>query len=117
MCRHKPTPQAAGRLATCITLALPMLMSCSNPPNEEQPSDPKQFNLQSVDGRYQNPPGSPSFSMTWRNGLSFWWRMITANRDERSPRIPDDHVVPETKAVAMLQSLQRANTLTWLGHA
>jgi N-acyl-phosphatidylethanolamine-hydrolysing phospholipase D len=43
--------------------------------------------------------------------------MATGTQDELAPATPAGHVMPQTQALALLDKLQPADTLTWLGHA
>ena len=47
--------------------------------------------------------------------FAFFLRRIF--RSSLPPEIPPDHVLPEEKAIAQLNSLKKKNTLTWLGHS
>ncbi|MFZ5836429.1 MAG: MBL fold metallo-hydrolase [Pseudomonadota bacterium] len=66
-------------------------------------------------GLFRNPPGSPQRDVDMRTMLRFLARMA---RNSRAKVItPQDHVVPERRAIAGLRVLNGADSLTWLGHA
>ena len=100
------------------TLVLLMQASCSSAPAEEQAilaaADLRVTRL--ANGRFQNPPGSPSVQSTWRDELSLWWKMA-AGGELLSPPVPLDHVLPPAEVSASLDRLQSVDTLSWLGHA
>lgn len=105
-------------LASLTAVGSLMLSSCTNAPIQNYPDDAdERFQPRMVDGRYINPPGSPTFMRTSREELSFLWRLLTAGKDLKFPSVPANHAVPEPKALEQLESLQHTNTLTWLGHA
>jgi len=98
-------------------LVLSMLMSCSHVPMDTSASADDLLIPRIVDGRFQNPVGSPTVTNNWRDGLFLWWKMMWVSSAAVSRSVPVDHVLPETKALALLESLQQTDTLTWLGHA
>jgi N-acyl-phosphatidylethanolamine-hydrolysing phospholipase D len=99
-------------------LALLIQSSCSSAPVQERViATPDPLAARLVEGRYENPPGSPTVQNTWRDGLSFWWTMATASGDLVSPPVPPDHVFALTQVIPALEKLQAVDTLTWLGHA
>ena len=66
-------------------------------------------------GLFRNPPGSPRREVDVPTMLRFFTRMT---RQGRQPvAIPDGHVVPQKRAVAMLRDMEGADSITWLGHA
>lgn len=112
------TLRSAGQRAMLAAMALLMQASCSSAPAEERVVvAPDLLAARFVEGRYQNPLGSPTVQNTWRDGLSFWWTMTTASGEAVSPRVPPDHVVAQTQVMPALEKLQSVDTLTWLGHA
>lgn len=66
-------------------------------------------------GLFRNPPGSPQRDVDMRTMMRFLGRM--ARNSRTSVIVPDDHVVPERRAIAGLRVLNGADSLTWLGHA
>ncbi len=63
--------------------------------------------------RFRNYPPTPSPYSYGR--FSFFLRRFCGSLF--LPEIPPDHVLPEEKAIARLNSLKEENTLTWLGHS
>lgn len=112
------TLRSAGQRAMLAAMALLMQASCSSAPAEERDViAPDLLAARFVEGRYQNPLGSPTVQNTWRDGLAFWWTMTTASGEAVSPPVPPDHVVAQTQVMPALEKLQSVDTLTWLGHA
>lgn len=112
------TLRSAGQRAMLAAMALLTQASCSSAPAEERDViAPDLLAARFVEGRYQNPLGSPMVQNTWRDGLSFWWSMTTASGEAVSPPVPPDHVVAQTQVMPALEKLQSVDTLTWLGHA
>lgn len=66
-------------------------------------------------GLFRNPPGSPQRDVDMRTMLRFLGRM--ARNSRARVIVPDDHIVPERRAIAALRILNGADSLTWLGHA
>ncbi|MCR6478520.1 MBL fold metallo-hydrolase [Variovorax sp. ZS18.2.2] len=86
------------------------------------PTPPTQGELlssvQTSEGRYLNPKGSPTVSNTWRDHVSlWWWASFGAKDEELRPPVPAGHVLPTDQALAMLAAQGAQDSLTWLGHA
>jgi N-acyl-phosphatidylethanolamine-hydrolysing phospholipase D len=112
------TLRYVGQRAMLSAMALLMQASCSSAPVEEpMNAAPDLLAARLVEGRYENPPGSPTVQNTWQDGLSFWWTMTTASGEAVSPPLPPDHAIAQTKVIPALETLQAIDTLTWLGHA
>ena len=97
-------------------LMLAMLVSCSHA-REGQAAVPDPLSARMLEGEFQNPPGGPSVSSGWSDGLSLWWKMAWVSPEDIARSVPAGHALPETKAIALLDSLKQADTVTWLGHA
>jgi L-ascorbate metabolism protein UlaG (beta-lactamase superfamily) len=67
------------------------------------------------DGRFRNPPGSPVPGGTPADWRGFFYRRLL----ERAPPppIPAGHVLGSGAALAGLAAADRADSITWLGHA
>ena len=48
-------------------------------------------------------------------GFRFYWKRFISSF--RSPDIPDNHVLPEDKAIALYEKLRDENTITWIGQS
>jgi L-ascorbate metabolism protein UlaG (beta-lactamase superfamily) len=105
-----------GTLVIPVAMTLSMLQSCSNVPTDEVGSADL-MRPRIVDNRFKNPAGSPVATNTWRDALSLWWKMAWVSPAAVSKSVPVGHVLPEPEAIALLASLQKADTITWLGHA
>lgn len=66
-----------------------------------------------VDGRYQNPPGSPERSAGLKDILSFLYRQLFKTK---APIVPPSHVVRSDMVQDQLQQIGNPS-ITWLGHA
>ncbi|MCT4656182.1 MAG: MBL fold metallo-hydrolase [Cohaesibacter sp.] len=66
-----------------------------------------------ADGRFQNPPGSPKGTATFRDFLAFMYQQLFKTK---APDIPSGHVL--SKEDTKQQLAQASNPgITWLGHA
>jgi L-ascorbate metabolism protein UlaG (beta-lactamase superfamily) len=95
---------AAGVLMTTV--------ACSSDEAIQAPGKPYHH---LTDGTFRNPPGSPPRTATFGDMWSFLWRRMTSS--EKDIAVPADHVLPPAEAVATLQALDGADSVTWVGHA
>ncbi len=67
------------------------------------------------DGRFRNPPGSPTRTATFRDIFAFMWRQYR----RRTPEVegPASHVLDADEAQRQLAQHGGCDSLTWLGHA
>jgi N-acyl-phosphatidylethanolamine-hydrolysing phospholipase D len=64
---------------------------------------------------FRNPPGSPERAGSFADWADFFWRRL--GRREPPPTLPPGHVRPEREVLAAWAGPDRADSLTWLGHA
>jgi len=97
-------------LKTGALVSSQVLFSCSVPTEANALADtmPKHH---TINGFQNYPPVSQSGSL----GFEFWWNRIKASF--QSPEIPEDHYLPEKRAIKIYEDLKQQNTLTWLGQA
>jgi len=70
------------------------------------------------DGRFRNPPGSPTPGPGRRASfLRFLWRQLSGRGMPPVPTVPEGHALTTDATLAGLADLTRRDCITWLGHA
>jgi L-ascorbate metabolism protein UlaG (beta-lactamase superfamily) len=107
-------------MIVCIAAAATQL-ACSAPALSQPTIATREPSLTiqpEVDGRFHNPPGSPTTDKTWRDSAALWWWFaFGAGKSDLQPAMPPEHALAPQQAQAQLAAHRDADSLTWLGHA
>ena len=76
-------------------------------------ADPTKASHYRINGRFQNPPGSPKGTATFGDFFGFLFQQFFKTK---APNIPDWHILPAEECATQLATASNPS-ITWLGHA